>query len=160
MNIGDRVCNRHTGSNAGVIGDMTEVIAFVDMDNGVEMELRLSDLILAVDYVPPQQEMDTMVAAELEAQNDLAQTVIDSLGEGLIKFGQIQHESASMAVIALGGSATKWDSLTALQQLNFVSIVTGISTKEWIEANVDGKLTSFKFMALAYIGKKMSGMIE
>jgi len=153
MKIDDRVCIRETGY-AGVVGEIAGNIVYVDMDNGVEMEMKIDDLVLESEY---ETEFDTERRVKNEQEdiaNSNAQAVLDSLDEKLINIGRLTQETASLAVALLGGAAGEWNTLTAGQKLNFIAVATTIPVASWIEWHQLGKLAKLQLVAFEMFSKQ------
>lgn len=152
MKINDRVRIRKTG-DGGVIGDMCDDIVFVDLDNGVEVELSISSLILESEYETPHERKEREENEGKEQRIKDSQEVLDTIAESIVNLGRLTHAEAAVLIVAIGGSSGTWESANAYQKLNFVAIATNIPTDVWIQALKDGELGKLQLTALAMIGK-------
>lgn len=159
MKAGDEVRIRSTGA-IGVIAEIDGDIAYIDMDNGVEMSMFLSDIILESKYVTKFEKQTRRSDEETVAKHAISQEVIDVLYEQIIRLGQWAHASASSAVIALGGGVSAWESLNAYQKMNFISVATAIPVDVWFETfkKDDGSLGKLQLTALSMFSEQMKGL--
>lgn len=157
MKAGDEVRVRKNG-DAGIIGEIDGNVAYIDMDNGVEITMILDDLILESDYQPTDEE-NRATEEENAAKCASSQKVLDVLYDQIIKLGQIFHRNAMAGVVALGGSGNNWESLNAYQKMNFISIATSIPLDVWIETveKDDGSIGKLQLAALAMFAEQVKG---
>ncbi len=156
MKAGDEVRVRKNG-DAGIIGEIDGNVAYLDMDNGVEITMILDDLILESDYQPTDAE-NRATEEDNAAKCASSQKVLDVLYESIINMGQIFHRNAMAAVVvAFGGSGNDWESLNAYQKMNFISIASGFPLDEWTKAfeKNDGSIGKLQLAALAMFAEQM-----
>jgi len=154
MKINDRVCIRETGY-AGVVGEIAGNIVYVDMDNGVEMEMKIGDLVLESEYETPFDIEQRSIKEHADETTDKAQAVLDTLKKEIIDIGRMTQENAALLIMGIGGSAGKWDTLNAFQKLNFVAMATSIPVEVWMQGYEDGELAKLQLMAFAIIGEQL-----
>lgn len=157
MKAGDEVRVRAT-NDAGIIDEISGNLAYVVMDNDVEMEYPLDALILESDYKPSDEE-NHLTEKNNAAKCATSQVILDALYETTIKLGQVVHMHASSAVIVIGGSACDWESLNAYQKMNFIAMASTIPLDKWTEEfkKNDGSLGRLQLVALAMFAEQMKG---
>ena len=158
MKAGDEVRVRKNG-DAGIIGEIDGNVAYLDMDNGVEITMILDDLILESDYQPTDEE-NRATEKENAAKCAASQKILDALYDTTIRLGRLAHRNVSAEVIAFGGSGPcDWESLNAYQKMNYIAVGSAISLDVWIETveKDDGSIGKLQLAALAMFAEQMKG---
>jgi hypothetical protein len=156
FNEGDRVI--HTGKL--IRGEVLEIdgnTAYLEMDNGVEMDFPVSDLILESEYKTPDEikrELDDLVDESKKKAAEVIWPKIRPVIACLVESYVVNRVEPS--VKALGGSATPWNELSAYHKMNYMCALTGTTLDQWIDAADVGKLPLLQLTIMAQIGEAAS----
>ena len=154
FNMDDRVIHKDNLFR-GTVLEVCDGWAYLELDNGVEMEFPVSELMLESEYKSPEEkkreEMETTNTEKLA----IAELILPEIRSILVTLGRSAAEQGMLAVIAIGGSATPWDELNAFHKMNFISVATGVPFEQWETGYHAGTLANVQLLALANIGEAL-----
>ena len=153
----DWVIHTKTG-NRGQVLEIADDIAYLELENGVEMDFPVSDLMLEADYQTPEETAGDRLGEALDGKMPAAvlvtcELMLADMRPALVRMGELYSEQAAHAITVLGGSATPWTEMNAYHKMNFVSVVTSIPLEKWVEAYGNNTLTRLQLVAFAMIGQ-------
>lgn len=141
FNDGDRIVTKD-GYRGKFIEEYAGV-AYLELDNGVELDCPILDIMLEADYKTPE-EIKREKSLLSQKENDaVAECILPNVEPLILALAEFQARGAALAVSVLGGSAKSWDDLTAFQKMNFVCIASGVKFSEWVDAYNNDKMTTF-----------------
>ena len=140
---------------ANIVGEIVELdgeTAYIEQDNGAEVDFAMSTLVLESDF-QARHGGGVRDDAGSHAYDETYEAVIGDLYPAVIELGQQAHAQAETVP---GIKPKQWDELSALQKLNAISEVTKTPVKAWIDASKPGakpSLAKLQLSVLADFGK-------
>lgn len=157
MSINERDWVIHTKSgNRGQVLEIADGIAYIELENGVEMDFSISDLILESEHKSPEEERQEDMALADDTVRAVAELILPEVKSIFITLAQRLAASSGLAVIALGGSAAPWEEMNAYHKMNFISVSTGTKFIDWVNAYNDGNMAVFQLSILVALGERAS----
>lgn len=149
----DWVIHSKTG-NCGQVLEISNGIAYIELENGVEMDFPVAELVLESEYKTPADiEQEQMDAAD-EDKKAAAEIIWPKIRPVLAHLTQLYMEHMAVAVTAIGGSSSPWDELTAYHKMNFLCIWTKIPFEKWVDAKDVGMLDKLQLTIMGKIGEE------
>lgn len=147
FNEGDRVIHK-TRLDRGTVVDGYDGIAYIELDNGVEMDFPVAELMLEEEYKSPHELRQEEMAAADEATLFVAELILPEVRNIFVALAMKMADEAGAAVIALGGSASPWEKSNAFHKMNFISVATNTRFIDWVNAHNDDRMTAFQLEVL------------
>ena len=155
FNEGDQVIHK-SKLDRGTVLEVADGIAYLEMDNLVEMDFPLSDLVLESEYKSPADLEKEVMDLKSDANKKLAEVIWPKIRPVLANMTSVYALSAEAAVGILGGEATPWEELTAYHKMNFLCIWTKTKFEDWVDAADVGKLGDVQLAIMTQIGLELT----
>ena len=152
FNEGDKIVNIKTGDH-GMFLEEYAGVAYLEMDNGVEMDCSVNSIVLEEDYKTPEEIKQEEMTLASEANHAIAELIFPEVRSLLVTMAKHMAEKAALSIIVLGGSATPWDEMDAYHKMNFISVATGTSFKDWMSAYNKNGLDILQLSIFTAIGE-------
>jgi len=149
----DRVIHK-TNLTRGVVLEIDDGIAYLEMDNGVEMDFHVSDLMLESEYKSPEEERQEEMAFADAATLMVAGLILPEVRNLLVGLAMKMADEAGTAVITLGGTASPWSEMNAFHKMNFICVATHTKFIDWVNAYNDNDMALFQLNILVAMGER------
>ena len=110
INEGDKIVNNKTGDH-GTFLEECAGIAYLERDNGVEMDCSVSDIVLEADYKTSEKIKQEEMTLASKANHAIAELIFPEVRSLLVTMAKHMAEKAAISIIVVGGSATPWDEM-------------------------------------------------
>ena len=141
--------------NRGQVLEIADGIAYIELDNGVEMDFPVSDLMLEDDYTSPEEQKQEEMAFADAATLMVAELILPEVRNIFVALAMKIAAESGAAVILLGGSASPWEEMNAYHKMNFISVSTDTQFIDWVNAYNENNMALFQLNILVALGEKV-----
>lgn len=154
FNEHDWVIHSKTG-NRGQVLEIADDIAYIELDNGVEMDFLISELMLEEDYKSPEEERQEEIESADAVTLKVAEMILPEVRNMWVALAMIQADKAAVAVRLLGGSASPWEEMNAFHKMNFICVSTHTKFIDWVHAYNENNMVEFQKDIMTALNKRV-----
>lgn len=133
LDVGDRI-ETEDGKFAGELIHLEDGTAYVELDNGVEMEFRESDLQLEGTAATQREEENNLSIGRNET-DEVYDGTFAALPKNIKKLGERMYTNVQVALNSLSTEKTEqscWSTASSFQKLNNISMLLGVRTEKLV----------------------------
>lgn len=150
---GDRVVINKCGTRGKFMEEYAGV-AYLELDNGVEMDCSTSAITLEADYKTPEEIKQEEAKGAITENQAIAELILPQITTILLTMAEQYAEQVVLSIGVIGGTATPWDKLTAYHKMNFICVVTNTRFSDWVKVYNNKRTASFQMTIFAAIADK------
>ena len=153
INEQDWVIHPKTG-NCGQVLEIADGVAYLELENGVEMDFPVSELVLESEYKTPHEQKEEALSNADEEKKKVAEEIWPLVRDTLAVLTERYAEEVAVAVKqTMGGTATPWNELSAYHKMNYLVALTGTSFEKWEEAHKTNTLARLQLTVMMVMGQ-------